>query len=136
MGNRRRLATTRGTRRAIAGLTIAVLLIATTGCASIRPQLDVAHMGYMASAAADISTTNSALQSGATEMNPLLGSNPSTSRMAAVKTAGFFALRRIETSWQTKLRRPLKWYEKALLWGIPIAMQSWAAVHNSNVANR
>jgi hypothetical protein len=136
MGNTRWNTTGRRVRKISAGLVAVTLLVASTGCASIRPQMDVAHIGYMASAAADISTTNKALASGATEMNPLLGSNPTTGRMAAVKTAGFFALRRIETSWERKLRRPLKWYEKALLWGLPIAVQSLAAVHNSNVARR
>lgn len=122
--------------RWVTAVTLSILTVLGTGCASIRPQADLAHIGYAVSAAADAHTTQQALATGAQEMNPLLGSDPSTAQVAALKTVGFVALRSIETSWERRLGRDLKWYEKVLLWGVPIGLQTWAATHNAQVARR
>lgn len=119
-----------------AATALSIITILGTGCASIRPQADLAHVGYAISAAADAHTTQQALASGAQETNPLLGSDPSAAKVAALKTVGFVALRSIETSWERKLGRNLKWYEKVLLWGLPIGLQTFAALNNSQVARR
>lgn len=125
----------RGSRIGVAVI-LAVLTMLASGCASMRPQADLAHAGYALSAAADVQSTQRALATGATEVNPLLGADPSTVKTVGLKAAGFFALRSIESTWESKLGRNLKWYEKILLWGIPIGLQSWAATHNSRVARR
>lgn len=132
--NRTKLQTLRRGVAAMAAL--AILTTLTTGCASIRPRADIAHIGYAISAAADVHSTQQALATGADETNPLLGSNPSTAKVAALKTAGFLALRSLESSWERSLGRHLKWYEKILLWGVPIGLQTWAATHNAQVARR
>ena len=115
-------------------LAIAVLAITifASGCASVRPQADPAHFAYLAAAAADTATTQSALARGGTEMNPLLGENPSVGRVVALKAVTFMGLRSVENRWQRKLGRRLKWYEKALVWGLPIAVQGLAAKLNSD----
>lgn len=113
-----------------------IITIVGTGCASIQPRADIAHVAYGISAAADMHTTEQALAAGGQEINPLLGSDPSVAKVAALKTAGFIGLRSIETSWERKLGRGLKWYEKVLLWGLPIGLQTFAALNNSQVARR
>jgi hypothetical protein len=111
---------------------IFVLCLLLTGCASVRPS-DTWHAAYIGTATADAVSTEAALRSGGVEINPLLGERPSPAKVAAFKVGGWFAVRGVESYVESQLDRPLHWYEKLALWGIPVAMQSWAAVHNLGV---
>lgn len=74
-------------------LLLAVVLVILSGCASLRPNpdewTDKERLAFSLSTAAhlaDLGTTMAALDSGrCTELNPLLGSNPSNGSLIAVK---------------------------------------------------
>jgi hypothetical protein len=125
----------RSTNRAAAvALVFTVFSLGSTGCASVTPKADPVHVAYFASATADVVTTQQALDRGAVEVNPLLGSQPSTGKLVAVKAAGWFAMNSLENYLEKRMNRSLKWWEKAFVWAAPIGIQSWAAYHNSRVA--
>ena len=81
-------------------------------------------------------TTQQALDRGAVEVNPLLGGQPSTGKLVALKAAGWFAVSSLESYLEKRMNRSLRWWERAIVWGAPIGVQSWAAYQNSNVARR
>lgn len=110
--------------------------ITSTACASMAPRADPLHGAYIASAAADIVSTQGALDRGAKETNVFLGDSPSTGAIVALKTAGWLGLRALEIHVEKRLKRPLQWWERVLLWGAPIGLQTWAAFNNQSTARR
>jgi len=120
-------------------LTLLALLVASaagSGCASMAPKADPTHAAYLATAAADVVTTEKALQAGGEETNPLLGDEPSTGSVVAVKAVGWFGLRGLEALIEKKVDRPLHWWERILIWSTPIALQTYASFQNADVARR
>jgi hypothetical protein len=119
-------------------LTLACVLVVVSGlgCASLAPKADPIHAAYLAAATADVVATQQALDRGGQEVNPLLGSQPSTIKLVGVKAAGWFAARSLESYLESRMNRQLKWWERVIVWGAPIGVQTWAAYHNSNVARR
>ena len=94
------------------------------------------HGAYIATAAADVVATRQALDRGARETNVLLGSSPSTGAIVGLKMAGWVGLRSLEGYLEKRFHRPLEWWERLLLWGAPIGLQSWAAFNNNGTARR
>lgn len=123
-------------RALVITLSCAFLTCLGSGCASMAPKADPMHAAYFATAAADVMTTQQALDRGAVEVNPLLGGQPSTGKLVALKAAGWFAVSSLESYLEKRMNRSLKWWERAIVWGAPIGVQSWAAYQNSNVARR
>ena len=121
-------------RASVLALLSALIVFNGLGCASVAPKADPVHAAYMATAVADVVTTQQALSRGGHEVNPLLGSQPSTAKLAGIKVAGWFAARSFESYLENRMKRQLKWWERVIVWGAPIGVQSWAAYHNSNVA--
>jgi hypothetical protein len=117
----------------VLALLITLIALNGLGCASVAPKADPVHAAYMATATADIVTTQQALGRGGHEINPLLGSQPSTAKLAGMKVAGWFAARSLESYLEGRMKRQLKWWERIIVWGAPIGVQTWAAYNNSTV---
>lgn len=122
--------------RQIAILAGLIALVAGSGCASMAPRANLAHIGYIAASAGDVVSTQRALSLGAVEANPLLGSNPSTPKLVAIKLAGWGGLRALEGLLERRAKRPLKWWEQAIVWAAPIGVTVWATANNNSVARR
>jgi len=121
-------------RRLIVAVAVLMVTASGIGCASVRPQVSPGHVGFILASAGDVLSTNRALSSGATEQNPLLGGNPSTSKLLAMKVGGWAALRTIENAVEGEIGRPLHWWENLLFWAIPTGVSVWATQHNLYVA--
>jgi hypothetical protein len=121
-------------RASVLALLSALVVLNGLGCASVAPKADPVHAAYIATATADVLTTQQALGRGGQEANPLLGSQPSTAKLAGIKVAGWFAARSLESYLEGRMNRRLKWWERVIVWGAPIGVQTWAAYHNSTVA--
>ncbi len=102
----------------------------------MAPRPNVAHMGYIAASAGDVASTQRALGAGGVETNPVLGSNPGLEKLVGIKVVGWAGLRALEGVLERKVRRPLKWWEQALVWAVPIGVSAWATTHNNGVARR
>jgi len=126
----------RASRRLVAACLVAVLGLAGAGagCASLAPRPSIGHAGFLAASTMDIVSTQRALDAGAQERNPLMGSNPTPARMVAVKMAGWSLMRTIEASVEDGLGRQLRWYEQILFWAVPTGLTAWASAHNFGVA--
>ena len=111
----------------------AFLLVALTGCASVAPRPTVAHAWFGVSAVTDIASSQAAFDRGAAEQNPLMGDDPSVTKMVAFKVVGFAVTAAMVNAIEEQLGRDLTWLQEFLIW-LPInAFQTWATFHNHGV---
>lgn len=126
----------RAKHRLVAAILCGALTVAGIGCASLAPRPTIAHAGFIAASTIDVISTQKALGAGAQELNPIFGQNPSVTKMAAVKLAGWSLLRTLENTVEKQIGRDLKWYEQVLFWAIPTGLTAWASAHNFGIASQ
>ena len=123
--------------RLVAACLCAILATAGIGCATLEPlapKANIGHAGFLAASTVDVISTQKALNAGAQELNPLMGTNPSPAKMTAVKMVGWSVLRTLENTVESEIGRNLRWYEQVFFWAIPTALTAWVSARNFDVA--
>lgn len=113
----------------------APLLLATltlTGCASMLPAKPV-HFAHIGTNTADLITHWQAQERGSSETNPIFGDHPPKWQTATFKTAFYAGMRYLENGIAESIGRPLRWWERTLLWLPSIIWPALAAKNNTGV---
>jgi len=115
--------------RALPVVLAALLLL---GCASVRPQIDPLHIAYIGTATTDTLTSIRAMEHGGVETSPIYGGAPPAAVLIGAKVAGWLVLRWVDSI----LPEDTPTGMRLLLWGIPIAIQTYGTIKNIKVGNK